>query len=414
MAVTKIRGNTQIKDDTLTNDEINSAADIETSKLEDGAEFLRSDSAVAWGVDQDAGGYKLTNLADGTSSGDAVTYDQISGAFTDEKIKVSSNDTTADYLLAKLIGTANKIMATEVGDGGDEDLQLDIGADVFDKTADDLDDIPDGTTYKLVTAAEKTDLGTLTDGSDADSLHNHADSIHDNVAGEIVAIADKASPVSADHLLIEDSEDSNNKKDVTVGSLPLGGDLGGTLSTATVDDGADGTAIHDDTSGEINAITAKTALVGADEFLIEDSEDSNSKKKAALSDINDIVIFGSHFQSVNTDGQADNDTGVYATTQTLTTGTIPAGDYYIGWYFEAFSDDNSSGYFDAYIQLDGTTTIGAMYEEVADESNWMPISGFYIATFGSATTHTVTMNYRNDNNGTASIRRRRIVIWRVS
>ena len=50
-----------------------------------------------------------------------------------------------------------------------------------------------------------------------------ADAIHDNVAGEISAITEKTSPVSADLLIIEDSADSNNKKRVQVGNLPGGG-----------------------------------------------------------------------------------------------------------------------------------------------------------------------------------------------
>jgi len=48
-----------------------------------------------------------------------------------------------------------------------------------------------------------------------------SDAIHDNVAGEIAAVTLKSTPVSGDFLLIEDSADSNNKKRVTVGSLPF-------------------------------------------------------------------------------------------------------------------------------------------------------------------------------------------------
>lgn len=50
-----------------------------------------------------------------------------------------------------------------------------------------------------------------------------ADAIHDNAAGEIAAVTEKASPVSADLLLIEDSADSNAKKRVQIGNLPGGG-----------------------------------------------------------------------------------------------------------------------------------------------------------------------------------------------
>ena len=49
------------------------------------------------------------------------------------------------------------------------------------------------------------------------------DAIHDNVAGEINAIAEKGSPVAADLLLLEDSADSYNKKKVQITNLPAGG-----------------------------------------------------------------------------------------------------------------------------------------------------------------------------------------------
>jgi hypothetical protein len=46
--------------------------------------------------------------------------------------------------------------------------------------------------------------------------------IHSNVAGEITAVADKPTPVAGDYLLIEDSENSNNKKSILIGNLPAG------------------------------------------------------------------------------------------------------------------------------------------------------------------------------------------------
>lgn len=56
--------------------------------------------------------------------------------------------------------------------------------------------------------------------------------IHDNVAGEIDAVTEKATPVSADLLIIEDSEAGNAKKKVQVGNLPGGG--GGTTGQVIV------------------------------------------------------------------------------------------------------------------------------------------------------------------------------------
>ena len=49
------------------------------------------------------------------------------------------------------------------------------------------------------------------------------DAIHDNVPGEIAAITPKASPVSGDFLVIEDSAAANAKKSITIGDLPGGG-----------------------------------------------------------------------------------------------------------------------------------------------------------------------------------------------
>ena len=65
--------------------------------------------------------------------------------------------------------------------------------------------------------------------SDPRNTDNRTDAvaIHDNVAGEIVAVDEKGSPVAADLVLIEDSEDSNSKKRVQIGNFPgSGGGLG--------------------------------------------------------------------------------------------------------------------------------------------------------------------------------------------
>lgn len=59
-------------------------------------------------------------------------------------------------------------------------------------------------------------LTSLTGATDAAA-------IHDDTAGEIAAVTEKATPVSADLLLIEDSAASNAKKRVQIGNLPGGG-----------------------------------------------------------------------------------------------------------------------------------------------------------------------------------------------
>lgn len=53
--------------------------------------------------------------------------------------------------------------------------------------------------------------------------------------------------------------------------------------------GGDSTAIHDDVSAEISAVTEKTTLVGDDLILIEDSEATNAKKRAKVSSVISLV-----------------------------------------------------------------------------------------------------------------------------
>lgn len=71
--------------------------------------------------------------------------------------------------------------------------------------------------------------------------------IHDDVAGEISAITEKATPVAADLILIEDSAASNAKKRVQIGNLPGGGGGGAMVLITQTVLGAD-TASFDFTS----------------------------------------------------------------------------------------------------------------------------------------------------------------------
>lgn len=84
------------------------------------------------------------------------------------------------------------------------------------------------------------------------------------------------------------NSDARNS-DSRVPSGTAGGDLNGSYPNPLVDDGADATAIHNNTSGEIAAIATKATIVGADLVMIENSEDSNSKAKTTLQDIANLA-----------------------------------------------------------------------------------------------------------------------------
>ena len=63
--------------------------------------------------------------------------------------------------------------------------------------------------YRITTAVDAAAGGAI-----------DSDAIHDNVAAEIAAIAEKVTPIAGDILVIEDSADSNNKKRLLIGNLP--------------------------------------------------------------------------------------------------------------------------------------------------------------------------------------------------
>jgi hypothetical protein len=100
-------------------------------------------------------------------------------------------------------------------------------------------------------------------------MEDDPDAIHDDETGEINALSQKLYPTASDLMLIEDVADSNAKKSITCGDLPTG--------AAT-----DPTAIHDNVAAEISAITQKTTTVLDDLVVIEDSEASNAKKSMKL------------------------------------------------------------------------------------------------------------------------------------
>ncbi len=128
------------------------------------------------------------------------------------------------------------------------------------------------------------------DDSAADG--NDSTAVHVDEANEISGVSEKVTPASADLLLIEDSEDSNSKKRIQLQNLshPVGA-------------GSDTTAIHDNEANEISAVAEKVAPVNADLLLIEDSENSNIKKRIQLQNL----PAGPAPSHASTTGQTAND-----------------------------------------------------------------------------------------------------------
>lgn len=100
--------------------------------------------------------------------------DFLSGtASTDELVKITAADTTSGYLDAKLTVTSGKLVKSVVTPGGDEDLNLTIGADIFDKTVDTTTNLTEGTKLFFTDERAQDAVGSiLTDSGRIDFTYN--------------------------------------------------------------------------------------------------------------------------------------------------------------------------------------------------------------------------------------------------
>ncbi len=135
------------------------------------------------------------------------------------------------------------------------------------------------TTEYDVVSGWRAAMDALFDTADG-AITTDTDAIHDNVDGEINAITPKASPVTGDLLLIEDSGDTYSKKSITLG------DIDGIVTHIDSD------AIHDNVAGEILAIDLKGSPTTSDLVLIEDVADSNNKKRTTIQGIINLASGG--------------------------------------------------------------------------------------------------------------------------
>ena len=103
MAITKIRGNTQIKSATITNVEIAANAGIDLSKLARGADIILRDGSVAFTGNVDLGSNKLINVAAPSANGDAANKSYVDGAVSDQaSASTSAINSVASDLAAEV------------------------------------------------------------------------------------------------------------------------------------------------------------------------------------------------------------------------------------------------------------------------------------------------------------------------
>lgn len=168
-------------------------------------------------------------------------------------------------------------------------------------------------------------------------------------------------------------------------------------------------------AGDFATFTEKTTLAMADIVLVEDSAAGGAKKKATLTTLAAAMlpVFGSEFSQVASEGESTHTLDTYQQKVRLTTPSLSGGVYRIGWYNETRCSSVSA---DIYyrVQLDDTTDLCEVNNEIGDNTNYLAGPGFAHVTL-TAGVHTVDMDYRNETaSNTAYIRRARIELWKVS
>jgi len=392
----------------------------------------------------------VTTLNDGADEDVAVDINEanvdhdallnyVAGEHTDAQVKASLNDTTPNYLEDKIVAGSTKISVTTLNDGADEDVSVDVAeanvnhdallnyvagehTDAQAKVS--LNDTtPDYLENKIIAGSTKVSVTTLNDGGDEDisvdiseANINH-DALLNYIAGEHTDAQVKAS--------LNDTTPNYLEDKIVAGSTKI--------SVTTLNDGADEDVSVDLVEANVNHDALLNYIAGehTDAQVKVTSNDTTpdylfSKLVAGtnitLTEQNDganenILIdasggdFGAGFTFTESLGASSTTSATYIEKVSLSTGSVPAGDYIIIWSFGMGNSNNTkvSGF---RIQLDNTTNLQEGEISTPNGGTYGPAGGHAIVTL-TAATHTIDIDYLAVTN-TALIRNARITFWRVS
>ena len=125
-------------------------------------------------------------------------------------------------------------------------------------------------------------------------------------------------------------------------------------------------------------------------------------------------VFGDEFQVFESDGTSSTTSATYQNKINSTTTNLPSGDYIIMYSAEIGNENNNKSIICQARCLIGGTIVGQVEDRSSspDDNAFVSFSGIKKLSLSGVTT--VQIQYRRVKNSTATIRRARVVLWRVA
>lgn len=201
---------------------------------------------------------------------------------------------------------------------------------------------------------------------------------------------------------------SDHQHEVTRGT-PTGVGTANAAGTATSFAGSD--HVHSGLkrdAGDFNSFTAKTSPSGSDILLIEDAADGNNKKKVTVNQLQST----SDYASAVSEGSSTTTSSTYQDKTTLTTGAL-TGDFVVFWQCGiSIAAQNKRELCRLYNSTDAVI-LGEDDNQASVNGAWKLACGFALVTL-TGTSKTFKIQFASyDNASTVTVRRARIVMWRV-
>jgi hypothetical protein len=162
----------------------------------------------------------------------------------------------------------------------------------------------------------------------------------------------------------------------------------------------------------LNSPSVQAALTAGDLAFTIDGTVYTSGQSSVLA--NPVTIYGSSAGAAASLGESQTTSGTFQNKVNHTTAALPVGTY-LFWAKAEFGSTSSLGdvEFQAFVDSAATNMFqGDFYSNNADAETCA--AGWIALSFGSATTHTVQIQYRRQGiSGSARVRNAQIMYWRV-